>query len=685
MPSRINRDIKTALTDKGIIELNGFQKQAFKTFTDMDENLIVSAGTGRGKTEAVLVPLIHKLVNHTQIGQLKVIFIMPLVALANDQSERIESFLKKMNLSVFKYHGDVSSSKKHKFFRSPDEILIITPESLQSLLRKDKEFINDLFSSVEDVIIDEVHYFIGSQRGHHLYNLLWFLNRLTCNARITALSATINIDETVQSWFKTINNRELISIQDNTINQKISKLVYVEENKPLESTEIKTKRQKKSLSDEMLDDLVTSLRKNKGLIFFDDKTLLEQTANELNSKSLDILTHHGSLSKFLREKNEQLIKTKHNYSLCCTSTMELGIDIGDVDVVYFTVPPFSVASYLQRLGRSGRKTKTSKSKLYCSTKKDVVINYVIREMGAKNKVEVSTIYKHSVSKLFHQILCITNQKPITDTKKFYQFINTNMYFKSISYDELESLLKYMEDNNFLCTYGENLEIGDDGEELLAKFEMLSYFEANNKDIAVYDLSNNLLGSISESVFRESQDTKFSLNGQTWKPQKQEKNRVYVASDDNFEKIAFSSSSKQGKNTSISNNIYKYLVENELNLKYCDEKSKDILVEYRNLFRNMYEGKNAMYLTELEYAAANACKSLKEYKSEFDIFLIPQNIDINTILNNIDETEQEVKKSNINVADIKFSNHIDSKLLQQEAKKNTYDFEGLRIKINKIFE
>lgn len=683
MPSRISREVRTALTSKGITELSEFQVKTFKAFTDFEKNLIVSAGTGRGKTEAVLVPLVHKLLNKPQNRQLKAIFIMPLVALANDQAARIETFLKKMNLSVFKYHGDVSNSKKKIFFRSPDDILIITPESLQSLLRKEKSFIDDLFGSAEDVIIDEVHYFIGSQRGHHLYNLLWFLNRLTCNTRITALSATINIDETVRNWFETINNRELISIADDHKNTKVSKLVYIEEKETIESAKIKNRKKDNGPSEELLADLTTSNRNNKGLIFFDDKTLLEYTANELNNRGLDVLTHHGSLSKFLRERNEKLIKINDKYSLCCTSTMELGIDIGDVDVVYFTIPPFSVASYLQRLGRSGRKTKISKSKLYCSTKKDVVINYVIREMGAGNEVEVSTIYKHSTSKLFHMILCITNQKSINDKVKFFNFINSNLYFKDISFEELESLLTYMKENNFLCNYGGNLEISDKGEELLSKFEMLSYFESNNQDIAVYDLQNNLLGTISDSIFRESQDTKFSLNGQTWKPQKQEKNRVYVSSDENFEEIAFSPSGKTDKNTVISNNIHKYLVKKDLNLENCDEKSKEILLEYRETIQKNYERKVPLYLTALEHSAANTCKSLKEYKSDFGIFLIPSNINLEEILKNVEETKHEVLTNYTNVSSIKFSRHIETELLQQEAKRNTYDFDGLLQKLNKI--
>lgn len=679
MPSRISRDIKTSLGRKGITTLLPFQEQTFQSFTDTESNIIVCAGTGRGKTEAVLIPLVNKLNQKAQDGNLKAIFVMPLVALANDQNERIEQFLKTMNLSVFKYHGDVSSSKKNAFFRNPTDILIITPESLQSLLRRDIEFTTNLFSNVEEVVIDEVHYFLENQRGHHLYNLLWHMNRLITNIRISALSATINVDNEVTNWFTTINKRDLKVVKDDFSNQKITKLVFTkdeEQNFELEAN-AKRKTNKFNTNKNLLDDLAASLNNNKGLIFFDDKAVLEATANTLNDNyHRTVYTHHGSLSKELREANEHNIKTLPNASLCCTSTMELGIDIGDVGVVYFTTPPKSVASYLQRLGRSGRVSKVSKSKMYATNPKDVVYNYVLRELGADGIVEPTILYKHSVSKLFHTILMLANMKPISDIKKLYEFVTDNVYYDDITLDQFKKLIHDMLNKEYLIHYGSDIEIGDKGQERLESFEMLSYFDGDAQEVAVYDMNNNLLGMVSNKLFKEKHNTKFSLNGLTWLPQKYDGSSVHVQSSNTFEDIAFPSKPGSTLNTLVINNYIKYLVEKPLNLEYCDEVSAQILIEYRNQLSAEVADKDYIEITNKEYACLQKSDKLKEFKNDLGMYLFPKNRDTRMILSEIKNAKKAVFAGRARTFDIKFAKYIDDELIQPELKSNQYTFETI---------
>lgn len=677
MPSRINREIKTSLVKKGISNLLPFQEKTFATFTDTTDNLIVCAGTGRGKTEAVLIPLVHKLANMPQSGTLKAIFVMPLVALANDQADRIESFIKQMNLSVFKYHGDVSSAKKNAFFRNPADILIITPESLQSLLRRDLEFTTKLFNTVEEVVIDEVHYFLANQRGHHLYNLLWHMNKLITNIRVSALSATIKVDLSVINWFRTINGRDLQVINDDFSNKKITKLMYVKDLEQNFEQNTKRKTNKFNTNKNLLDDLANSLSNHKGLVFFDDKTSLEATANTLNDNyQLSVYTHHGSLSKELREDNEQRIKTIPNASLCCTSTMELGIDIGDVEVVYFTNPPKTVASYLQRLGRSGRKTKISKSKLYASNPKDTVYNYVLRELGSAGEIEPTILYTHSSSKLFHTILMLANLKPISNLNKLYQFIATNIYYQDITYSQFTDLINDMLNKEFLIHYGTDIEIGDKGQQRLESFEMLSYFDGDAQEIAVYDLNNNLLGMVSNKLFQEKTNTKFSLNGQTWLPKKYDGSSVHVDQSNTFEDIAFPSKPGNEINTLVINNYIKYLVDKPLNLEYCDDDSKQIIIDYSNRLKTELEGKTFTPCTSKEYACLLKSDKLKHFKNDLGMFLFPEDKDSKMILEQLEMAKKAVFGGNARAYDVKFAKHIDSKLIQPELKNNLYSFETI---------
>lgn len=679
MPSRINREIKTALANKQITTLLPFQEQAFKAFIDSSDNLIVAAGTGRGKTEAVLIPLVHKLSMMPQTGTLKAIFVMPLVALANDQADRIENFLKNMNLSVFKYHGDVSTAKKNAFFRNPTDILIITPESLQSLLRRDFDFTTNLFNTVEEVVIDEVHYFLANQRGHHLYNLLWHLNRLITNIRVSALSATIKIDSQVKQWFNSINNRQLAIVTDQFSNKKITKLVYVKDEQQNfeEEANIRKKTNKFNTNKQLLDDLAASLANHKGLIFFDDKTSLEATANTLNDNYHRIVyTHHGSLSKELRESNEHKIKTITNASLCCTSTMELGIDIGDVEVIYFTTPPKSVASYLQRLGRSGRITKVSKAKMYATNPKDTVYNYVLRELGADGEVEPTILYTHSLSKLFHTILMLANLKPITDLKKIYNFIHSNIYYQDISYQEFKDLIADMLKNEYLIHYGADIEIGDKGQKRLESFEMLSYFDGDAQEVAVYDMNNNLLGMVSNKLFQEKHNTKFSLNGLTWLPKKYDGSSVHVDKSNTFEDIAFPSKPGGELNTLVINNYIKYLIEKPLNLEHCDAQSKQIIIDYSNRLKAELVGKHYIPYTSKEYACLLKSDKLKHFKNDLGMFLFPVDKDAEMIINELEAAKRAVFEGKARTYDIKFAKHIDSQIIQPELKENQYSFETI---------
>ncbi len=683
MPFNLPTEIKTALGNQGITNLLPFQIESLKAYQNTNDNMLISAGTGRGKTEAILVPLITKLHKQNNPGTLKAIFIMPLVALANDQADRIEKFLGKMNITSFKYHGDVSASKKKGFFRQPADVLITTPESLQSMLRRDQQFTRKLFSSVEDIVIDEVHYFLPSQRGHHLYNSLWLMDKTLCKFRVMSLSATIDVNRYVNSWFNTINDRSLCVIEDDFSNTKLTKLLYFQADDALqEQNKLRDKNRKEIVEKLILDDISSSIKDNKGLIFFDDKRELEIIANKLNEEyGREVYAHHGSLSKEIRELNERKIKSRPHASLCCTSTMELGIDIGDVDVIYFTNPCHTVASYLQRLGRSGRKTKVSKSKMYARTLEDVVINYVTRELGAKNIVEESVQYVKSVSKLFHTILMITNTTSINNIDMFCDFIRTNIYYKDVENKEVKALINDMLKNEFLCYYNGSIEIADKGQEKLNSFEMISFFDGNDDEMLVYDLNNNLVGSVSSSLFKKQDDTKFSLNGSTWIPQSFEGNRVTVSSSNNFEDAAFPSKGSSKESTLVTNNILKYIVEEELNLEYCCERTIAALKAVRKHLLEDLEDANFIQLDDREYTTVAACPKLKIFLNRYGMLMLPKTVNVEDLLKHVDLVENDIYATRSKVYDIKFSRFINHDLLQNEAKNNQFNFDGIQTLLN----
>lgn len=335
--------------------LREIQEQAIAPILRADCDVVISASTAAGKTEAAFLPACSRIAELSPDG-IGILYISPLKALINDQYRRLQELGEILDLKVTPWHGDVLRSVKDKQRAKPNGILLITPESLESLLLNQSGWSLQAFESLSHIIIDEFHAFIGTERGCQLQSLMCRLEFLVQRTvpRI-ALSATLGEMEQVGRCLRP--NRklpcEIIESKASHSDLKVQLRGYLSSAKQKENA---------SVLEEITTDLYKILRGQSHLIFSNSRGRTEEVAANLTDRCSqagvpnEFFPHHGSLSKEIRESLEKrLQEEKLPTSAVCTMTLELGIDIGNVDSIAQVTAPHSVASLRQRLGRSGRR------------------------------------------------------------------------------------------------------------------------------------------------------------------------------------------------------------------------------------------------------------------------------------------------------------------------------------------
>ncbi len=367
----------------GWSELRPVQVEACRVIFDTDTHLLLAAGTASGKTEAAFLPVLTLLHDQpaTTIG---VLYIGPIKALINDQFERLNDLLKEADIPVWHWHGDVSQSRKKQLLKDPNGILQITPESLESLLiNKNTELVR-LFGDLRFVIIDEIHAFMGSERGCQILCQLARLSRFVQNPpRRIGLSATLGNYSLAAEWLRAGTERSVITSDIKAGQRKLHLAVehfYVPYQPVTEATPPLVPR----LSLGTRGDNTTNIspyyryifnhtKSRNCLIFANNRSQTESVIATLRqiaeAEALpDIYhVHHGSISARLREAAENAMREPTAPAVtAATLTLELGIDIGQLERVIQLEAPLSVSSFLQRLGRSGRRGSAADMRFVCA-------------------------------------------------------------------------------------------------------------------------------------------------------------------------------------------------------------------------------------------------------------------------------------------------------------------------------
>jgi ATP-dependent Lhr-like helicase len=364
------------------------------------DNVLIIAPTGSGKTEAALLPLIDKMIQNKDRQGISLVYITPLRALNRDLLKRLQTWANKLGFSVEVRHGDTPTKDRRRMAIKPPDLLITTPETLQAMLpgRRMREHLRH----VRSVIVDEIHELAGDRRGAQLTVGLERLKEIRADGfQRVGLSATVGNPEEIARF---LGGKQPVKIVQIPLNKSTRYRVEYpspgEEDQELARRLYTTPEAAARLA--LVDDLVEA--HDSTLIFVNSRVNAELLGSKFNLMDRKIMVHHGSLPREERVRAEEAFKTGEIKGLVCTSTLELGIDIGSVDLVVQYMSPRQVSSLVQRVGRSGHTlTRTSQGVLVSVSTEDLLESVGVIELAKEGRLENTNIHVGALDVLSHQI------------------------------------------------------------------------------------------------------------------------------------------------------------------------------------------------------------------------------------------------------------------------------------------
>lgn len=467
----LSEQIRKYIRDKRWESLRPIQAAAISKIISTDDNYILASRTASGKTEAAFLPILSK-TDFKRIG-VQVLYISPLIALINDQFFRIEEICKDLEIKVTKWHGEANKSLKTNLIKEPSGIVLITPESIEAMFVNAPYNISTLFGNLSYIVIDEIHSFLGADRGLQLMSLLSRIQQVNKTRIVTiGLSATIGNDNYIEAKRLTGEIENTKILLDRTKKETEAKFKYF-----FNSTA--------ELSLDLLKDLYKETYAHKVLVFPNSRGRTEEVAVKLRKVSERVnghkfyYSHHSSVDKEIRESIEHFAKSNERFNFCisCTSTLELGIDIGTVDKIVQIDSTHSVASLVQRIGRSGRKEgEKSIVNIYATDKWSLLQSLACWLLYKSDFLEPIQTAKRPYDILMHQMLSIVKQLSGCPQNELIKRLKTNYAFQSIEEPELNDLIEEAIKSDFLELIQKELILGIEGENIVNTKEFYSVFK-----------------------------------------------------------------------------------------------------------------------------------------------------------------------------------------------------------------
>ncbi|MGI4874321.1 MAG: DEAD/DEAH box helicase [Janthinobacterium lividum] len=464
--------IRRYVRDQRWESLRPIQAAAIQHILATDDNYILASRTASGKTEAAFLPILSK-VDFRQPG-VRVLYISPLIALINDQFHRIEQLCKYLDVKVTKWHGEASRTEKKKLVQQPEGIVLITPESLEAMFVNAPYSISALFAQLQYVVIDEIHSFLGTDRGIHLKSLLSRLEAVTTTRSfaLVGLSATIG-DYAEAKRFTGHEDRTKVLL-DRASKEMLTSFRYFPATEAGGDVPLA-----------LLKDLYKQTSTSKVLIFPNSRGLAEVIAVKLRQIADRVgghdkyFSHHSSVDKEVREYVEHFAKHNQRQPFCiaCTSTLELGIDIGSVEKVVQVDAAHSIASLIQRVGRSGRRDgEQSQLLLYATKPWSLLQSLACWLLYREGFVEPLRTATKPYDLLLHQALSTVKQLAGCSEAEVVARLQANAAFSTIAPDQTVEILAELRRIGWLEQIGQELIIGVEGEYVVNSRDFYSVFK-----------------------------------------------------------------------------------------------------------------------------------------------------------------------------------------------------------------
>jgi len=315
---------------------------------------LLLAPTAGGKTEAASIPVLSRMLKESWSGT-SVLYICPIKALLNNLEHRLTHYAGLVGRTVEVWHGDVSQSRKNKAMKEPPDILLTTPESIEAMLISVRVNRPTWFGNLRAVIVDELHAFAADDRGWHMRSILNRLDQyLPQPLQRIGLSATVSNPDELLAWFAPKGDRRVVGSASVSTDADVT----IDHVASLENAATVISRLH---------------RGEKRLVFCDSRSSAEQLSSMLRGHGVRTFVSHASLSAAERKQAEAAFSEEKDCVIVATSTLELGIDVGDLDKVIQIDSPSTVSSFLQRMGRTGRRAGSSRNCLFLTTNQDAFL------------------------------------------------------------------------------------------------------------------------------------------------------------------------------------------------------------------------------------------------------------------------------------------------------------------------
>ncbi len=430
------------------------------------DHALLLAPTAQGKTEAAFLPLLSRMLTEEWSG-LSLLYVCPLRALLNNLHPRLERYAGFVGRRAGLWHGDVADSVRRRILSDPPDVLLTTPESIEVMLTSRRVDRPWLFGRLRAVVIDELHAFAGDDRGWHLLSVLERVARFAGrDVQRVGLSATIGNPDALLDWLagSSAGPRRVVAAPQGPAGDADVRVDHVG-------------------SIENAAHVVSRLHPDeKRLVFCDSRSRVEDLTYALREAGVEAWASHGSLSAAERRQAEAAFSGGGSSVIVATSTLELGIDIGDLDRVIQVDAPGTVSSFLQRMGRTGRRPGTRRNYLFLTTSRDAhLLACGLVRLWTRGFVEPVVPPASPVHILAQQILALTLQNGGLSRSEWREWVAGMPGFRTLPVDALDRIERHLLDEELLFDDGGLLSFGPAGEASFGGrrfLELLSVFSTD---------------------------------------------------------------------------------------------------------------------------------------------------------------------------------------------------------------
>ena len=485
-------------------ELRELQEQSIIPIQAGDHCLLL-APTAGGKTEAATFPILSRICGENWRG-LSVLYVCPLKALLNNIHERLEGYCRMVGRRCDLWHGDIGPSQRNRIKSDPPDILLTTPESLEVMLISTKEDGRDMLRGVRTVIIDEIHAFAGDDRGWHLLALLERIGRLAGREiQRVGLSATVGNPEELLTWLAGHCEGGRQVVQPSAPGATARTDVQLDYVGTLQNAALVISRLH---------------RGEKRLVFCDSRSRVEELGNELRQLGVSVFLSHSSLSAEERRTSEKAFSEAQDCVIVSTSTLELGIDVGDLDRVIQIDAPWTVASFLQRLGRTGRRSGALRNCLFLTTSENALLRAgALLDLWESGFVEPVAPPARPLHLFAQQLMALSLQEGGIGIMDWQGWIGRLPAFANEEPEVLQRIINFLLEKQILYSDGTRLSFGDAGQQLFGRRHFLELVSVFTSDPVFKVLHGRReLGTIDQITFLRHQGDQpvvLSMGGRSW--------------------------------------------------------------------------------------------------------------------------------------------------------------------------